>query len=228
MRLVFEMTGLSCDLALHPISEQTKKVIDEKGRGIYAEKYMNWWRKGITRSFGMRICDGCLAEVYLDDEAVHFDENLLYRDVVALRRRMYLETKAKFLAVFGYDSETCTTKWIWNNVKEFKPEKFQFQVVRWDRVLSRQNFLVVNDVLYDGAYADEDAWEDPSGFALIDPIVISLDAVRAEIAREQAEEAKKEAVVKKAQAEKKATGKAPAPKPAAAENKAPAVKKKGR
>ncbi|MCL1985823.1 MAG: hypothetical protein FWG59_05185, partial [Betaproteobacteria bacterium] len=91
-----------------------------------------------------------------------------------------------------YDSETCTTKWIWNNVKKFQPEKFQFQVVRWDRVLSKQHFDVVNDILYDGAYADEDAWEDPSGFTLIDPIVISLDAVRKEIAEEnQAKEAKR-------------------------------------
>ncbi len=187
MRLSFEMTGLSCDLALHPISEQTKKVIDDIGRGIYAEKYMNWWRKGITRSFGMRICEGCLVEVYLDDEPVDFEENLLYRDVVALRRRMYLETKAKYLAVFGYDAETCTTKWIWNNIAEFQPEKFQFQVVCWDRVLTKQHFYVVNDVLYDGAYADEDAWEDPSGFTLIDPIVINLDDVRTEIAREEAE-----------------------------------------
>ena len=192
MKISFEMTGLSCDLALHPISEQTKQVIEERGREIYAEKYMNWWRKGITRSFGMRICEGCLVELYVDDELVDFDEKLLYRDVVALRRRMYLETKAKYLAVFGFDSETCTTKWIWNDVKEFHPEKFQFQVVRWDRVLSRQNFYVVNDILYDGAYADEDAWEDPSGFTLIDPIVISLDAVRELIAQEKQEQAKQE------------------------------------
>ena len=192
MKVSFEMTGLSCDLALHPISPQTKNAIEEKGRGIYAEKYMNWWRKGITRSFGMRICEGCLVELYVDDKPVEFDEKLLYREVVALRRRMYLETKAKYLAVFGYDSETCTTKWIWNNVKNFDPEKFQFQVVRWDRVLSRQNFDVVNDVLYDGEYADEDAWEDPSGFTLIDPIIISLDAVRKLIAQENKEkEAKK-------------------------------------
>ena len=191
MKVSFEMTGLSCDLALHPISEQTKKVIEEKGREIYAEKYMNWWRKGITRSFGMRICEGCLVELYVDDKLVEFDENLLYRDVVALRRRMYLETKAKYLAVFGYDSETCTTKWIWNNVKKFQPEKFQFQVVRWDRVLSKQNFDVVNDILYDGMYADEDAWEDPSGFTLIDPLVISLDAVRKEIAKENESKADK-------------------------------------
>ena len=187
MKISFEMTGLSCDLALHPISEQTKQVIEERGREIYAEKYMNWWRKGITRSFWMRICEGCLVELYVDGELIEFDEKLLYRDVVALRRRMYLETKAKYLAVFGYDSETCTTKWIWNNVKEFHPEKFQFQVVRWDRVLSKQNFDVVNDVLYDGMYADEDAWEDPSGFTLIDPLVISLDAVRDLIAQENAE-----------------------------------------
>ena len=191
MKISFEMTGLSCDLALHPISEQTKRVLEEKGRGIYAEKYMNWWRKGITRSFGMRICEGCLVELYVDDELVAFDEKLLYRDVVALRRRMYLETKAKYLAVFGYDSETCTTKWIWKDVKEFHPEKFQFQVVCWDRVLSKQNFHVVNDVLYDGMYADEDAWEDPSGFTLIDPIVISLDALRQEIAQEQSAAKKK-------------------------------------
>jgi hypothetical protein len=184
VKISFEMTGLSCDLALHPISEQTKQAIEAKGRDIYAEKYLNWWRKGITRSFGMRICEGCLVELYVDDELIEFDEKLLYRDVVALRRRMYLETKAKYLAVFGYDSETCTTKWIWNNVKDFSQDKFQFQVVRWDRVLSRQNFDVVNDVLYDGMYPDEDAWEDPSGFTLIDPIVISLDEVRELIAQE--------------------------------------------
>jgi hypothetical protein len=192
MKISFEMTGLSCDLALHPISEQTRQVIEEKGREIYAEKYMNWWRKGITRSFGMRICEGCLVELYVDDELVDFDEKLLYRDVIALRRRMYLDTKAKYLAVFGYDSETCTTKWIWNNVKEFHPKKFQFQVVRWDRVLSKQNFDVANDVLYDGMYADEDAWEDPSGFTLIDPVVISLDAVRELIAQENLEMEKKQ------------------------------------
>ena len=185
MKISFEMTGLSCDLALHPISEQTKQHIEEKGREIYAEKYMNWWRKGITRSFGMRICDGCLVELYVDGELVEFDEKLLYRDVVALRRRMYLETKAKYLAVFGYDSETCTTKWIWNDVKDFHPKKFQFQVVRWDRVLSKQNFYVVNDILYDGQYPDEDAWVDPGGFTLIDPIVIRLDEVRELIAQEK-------------------------------------------
>ena len=185
MRISFEMTGLSCDLALHPISEQTKNAIAEKGRGIYAEKYMNWWRKGITRSFGMRVCEGCLVELYVDDKLVEFDDKMLYRDVVALRRRMYLETKARYLAVFGYDSETCTTKWIWNDVKDFNPEKFQFQVVRWDRVLSREHFYVVNDVLYDGQYADEDAWEDPSGFTLIDPIIISLDEVRDLILEEE-------------------------------------------
>ncbi len=184
MRVSFEMTGLSCDLALHPISEQTKKIIDEKGRQIYAEKYMNWWRKGLTRTFGMRICEGCLAEVYVDNESVDFEDKLLYRDVVTLRRRLYLDTKAKYLAVFGYDSEVCTTKWIWNDVEDFNLDKFQFQVVSWDRVLGTQNFHVVNDVLYDGRYADEDAWEDPSGFTLIDPVVVDLDQVRKEIALE--------------------------------------------
>ena len=197
MQIILKMTGLSCDLAVHPISDQTKSIIEEKGRGIYTEKYMNWWRKGITRSFGMRICEGCLVELFVDDEAVDFDEKLLYRDVVVLRRRMYLDTKAKYLAVFGYDSETCTTKWIWNNVKEFHPERFQFQVVRWDRVLRTQNFDVVNDILYDGMYADEDAWEDPSGFTLIDPIVIDLDVVRKEIAKEKALQAKKKSVGKR-------------------------------
>jgi hypothetical protein len=198
MKISFEMTGLSCDLAVHPISELTKHAIEKKGRGIYAEKYMNWWRKGITRSFGMRICEGCFVDLYVNDELVAFDEKLLYRDVVALRRRMYLDTKAKYLAVFGYDSETCTTKWVWNDVEEFDPAKFQFQIVRWDRVLRQRNFDVVSDILYDGVHADEDAWEDPSGFTLIDPILIDLDVVRADIAKEKsALQAKKKSEKKK-------------------------------
>ena len=191
MEISIKMTGLSCDLAVHPVSEQTKRIIEEKGKTFYTEKYMNWWRKGITRSFGMRVCEGCLVELFVDNEPVAFDEKLLYRDVAVLRRRMYLDTKAKYLAVFGYDGETCTTSWIWNNVKEFYPDKFQFQLVRWDRLLRRQNFYVVNDILYDGMYADEDAWEDPSGFTLIEPIVFDLDIVRADIAKENEAKASK-------------------------------------
>ena len=38
MKIIFEVTGLSCDLALHPISPQTAEDMREKGRGIYGER----------------------------------------------------------------------------------------------------------------------------------------------------------------------------------------------
>ena len=55
MKVVFDITGLSCDLALHPISPQTAESMREGGRDIYSQKYMNWWRRGNTRTFGMRL-----------------------------------------------------------------------------------------------------------------------------------------------------------------------------
>ena len=81
MKVVFEITGLSCDLALHPISPQTAESMREGGRDIYSQKYMNWWRRGNTRTFGMRINESSEIRLQVDGEDVSFNANLLYRNV---------------------------------------------------------------------------------------------------------------------------------------------------
>ena len=97
MKVVFEITGLSCDLALHPISPQTAESMREGGRDIYSQKYMNWWRRGNTRTFGMRLNESSEIRLQVDGEDVSFNANLLYRNVYTLRQRMYLSSKAQFL-----------------------------------------------------------------------------------------------------------------------------------
>ena len=93
MKVVFEITGLSCDLALHPISPQTAESMREGGRDIYSQKYMNWWRRGNTRTFGMRLNESSEIRLQVDGEDVSFNANLLYRNVYTLRQRMYLSSK---------------------------------------------------------------------------------------------------------------------------------------
>lgn len=77
MKVVFEITGLSCDLALHPISPQTAESMREGGRDIYSQKYMNWWRRGNTRTFGMRLNESSEIRLQVDGEDVSFNANLL-------------------------------------------------------------------------------------------------------------------------------------------------------
>lgn len=175
MKVVFEITGLSCDLALHPISPQTAAIISEKGKDAYCDTYMNWWRRGNTRTFGMRINESSQIILRVDGEDVRFNATLLYRDVYSLRSRMYLASKAKYLAVFGYDNERCTFRWIWNNLTEFDPAHFNFVVTDWDNVLNTKGYRVLDNVLYGNHHADEDEWLNPSGFTLMEPKVIDLE-----------------------------------------------------
>ncbi|MEG1610243.1 MAG: hypothetical protein RR317_03585 [Bilophila sp.] len=184
MKVVFEITGLSCDLAMHPISRQTAEAMREAGRDIYSQKYMNWWRRGNTRTFGMRIGDSSQIRLHAGCDDIPFNATLLYRDVYTLRQRMYLASKAQFLAILGYDNETCTFRWIWNDIEDFDPTKFNFVVTDWDNVLDTKGYRVLDNVFYDGHHADDEEWLNPSGFTLMDPIVIDLDDVRREIENE--------------------------------------------
>ncbi|NJB68621.1 hypothetical protein GGQ74_002294 [Desulfobaculum xiamenense] len=185
MNLTFEIAGPSCDLALHPISEKTAQRIREQGRDIYKQKYLSWWRKGNTATYGMRFGDDSNVRVLTNDTPVKFDESLITRDVIEIRRRLYLNSKAKFLAVLGFDDEYCKFQWMWHDVKDFDPTLFSFSVQRWDRVMGEPNYFVIDNVMYDGRWADEEDWCDPSGFTLIDPIVIDLKTVRQDVEREQ-------------------------------------------
>lgn len=184
MKVVFEITGLSCDLALHPISHQTAESMRAEGQNVYSQKYMNWWRRGNTRTFGMRIGESSEIRLQVDGKETPFNATLLYRDVYTLRQRMYLSSKARYLAILGYDNETCTFRWIWNDIENFEPAKFNFVVTDWDNVLNTKGYRVLDNVFYDGSSADDEEWLNPSGFTLMDPIVLDLEDVRREIEAE--------------------------------------------
>ena len=55
-------------------------------------------------------------------------------------------SKAQFLAVLGYDNETCTFRWIWENIDHFDASKFNFVVTDWDNVLGTKGYRVLDNV----------------------------------------------------------------------------------
>ena len=86
--------------------------------------------------------------------------------------------------VLGYDNETCTFRWIWENIDHFDASKFNFVVTDWDNVLGTKGYRVLDNVFYNDKHADDEEWLNPSGFTLMDPIVIDLEDVRREIEEE--------------------------------------------
>jgi NifU-like protein involved in Fe-S cluster formation len=190
MDLTLKISGQRCDLALHPVSQKTVERIQTLGRKFYAQKYIHWWRNGNTSTCGMKYDDDCMIQVSLDDNRIPFDTSVIPESAVFLRRRHYIESKARYLALLGYDDEFCNMTWKWTNIEHFEPEKFDFFVHRWDRILGTQDFLILDDVRYDGAFADEQDWGGSCGFSLIDPRVIDLEEVRRELGIEIAATAK--------------------------------------
>ncbi|EMG38026.1 hypothetical protein PCS_01195 [Desulfocurvibacter africanus PCS] len=183
MKLSFEIHGQCCDLALHPVSEQTAKKINKKGSAIYKEKYMNWWRAGKTTTCGMRLDKDTLVRVTLDGKSLEFDASLITRNSQEIRRSMYLGSKAKYLAVMGYDDEVCSCVWTWEHVSSFAPERFNFFVQQWDRIMGIPGYYVVDNVLFNERFADSHNWCESKGFNLIQPKIIDLDALRAQRAK---------------------------------------------
>ena len=49
----------------------------------------------------------------------------------------------------------------------------------WDNVLGTKGYRVLDNVFYNDKHADDEEWLNPSGFTLMDPIVIDLEDVRA-------------------------------------------------
>ncbi|WP_419785567.1 hypothetical protein [Pseudodesulfovibrio sp.] len=181
MELTFNVHGNSCDLALHPISTKTAQLIHQYGAEVYSMKPLEWWRKGNTATWGMRINDECHIQVALDDKPVEFDYKAITANPLKIRRRMYLDSKAKFLCVLGFDNEICNFSWQWDNIENFDPSKFEFMVHQWDRVMGQKDYFILDEVRYDGMFADRHDWCDPSGFSLVAPRVIDLAEVRREL-----------------------------------------------
>jgi hypothetical protein len=184
MDLSLKLTGRCCDLALHPISAYTADIIRELGRNVYKKKYINWWRNGNHNTTGMKFDDETMAEVKLGDAPKEFEGSAVAKSAVTLRRRMYLESKAKYLCLLGYDDELCSLTWTWSGVAGYDPAKFEFMVQRWDRILKKDDFLIIDDIRYDGQFADKQEAGNSCGFTLVDPMVIDLTALRAEIKAE--------------------------------------------
>ena len=181
MTLTLTISGRRCDLSLHPVSSKTVERIQNLGRKFYTKKYIHWWRNGNTSTCGMKFDDECSVRVNLGGENLPFDPAAIPESAVLLRRRHYLESKARYLALLGYDDEYCNMTWTWNNVSDYSPEKFDFFVHRWDRILGEEDFLILDDVRYGGDFADEQDWGGSCGFSLVDPRVIDLDEVRREL-----------------------------------------------
>lgn len=185
MDLTLSITGRCCDLALHPVSQATAQRIREEGREIYKSKYLEWWRKGNTCTCGMKLGDESMVEVSVDGRQMLFNPAPIKDSAVLLRRRMYLDSKARYLALMGYDDEVCSLSWHWADVAEYNPKHFEFFVHRWDRLLNEEGFFIVDDVRYGGQFATDYSWGERSGHSMIDPVVIDLEDVRREIAHGQ-------------------------------------------
>ncbi len=183
MELVFSTHGRSCDLALHPVSAKTVQTINQYGSKVYSMKPMDWWRKGNTTTWGMRIDNECVIQTFLDGKSCEFERSLITTAPVKIRRRMYLDSKAKYLCVLGYDNEMCKFSWKWDNISEFDPGKFEFMVHQWDRIMGEDNYFILDEVRYDGQFATNHDWCEASGFTLVPPKVIDLEEVRQELSQ---------------------------------------------
>lgn len=186
MNLTFTIIGRCCDLALHPVSPATAEKVRTLGRDIYKRKYMAWWRKGNTGTCGMKIDGESVIDVRTNGKKMDFSSAPMVDSAVLLRRRAYLDSKAKYLCLLGYDDELCSSTWTWKGVESYDPKKFEFFVHRWDRVLGIKDFLIVDNVRYNGRFADDHGWGQSCGFSLVDPKLIDLRDLRAEIAAEEA------------------------------------------
>jgi len=182
MDLSITIMGHRCDLALHPISPNSASIIHRLGRDLYKKKYLEWWRQGRTCTCGVKYDSACSIAVSLGgtpqpyNAAVVGDAGLLHKN------RLYIDTKVQYLALLGYDDEYCQTRWVWRNVEAFEPEKLEFIVHRWDQILDAQDYLIIEDMTYDGCAADEEVCGKSQGFNLVDPKVINLSEVRRELA----------------------------------------------
>ncbi|MDK2956565.1 MAG: hypothetical protein PWQ57_2061 [Desulfovibrionales bacterium] len=189
MELMFTARGHSCDLIIHPVSKKTAQLIREHGVDVYSMKSWDCWSRGKTSIWGMRIDNICQIQVTLDGEPVAFDHQRVIANPLMLRRRMFLDSRAKYLCVFGFDNARCKFSWRWSDVKGFDPAKFEFMVYQWDRIMGREGYHILDDIRYDNRVSASHDWCDAAGFTLVRPRLINLEDVRREIAEENAERA---------------------------------------
>jgi len=174
MDLHLTISGFCCDFALHPVDAPTAARITELGSGIYKTNSIEWWRADTDNSCGMRFNADALVEVSFDGTTMPFESSRIAREATTLRRRAVLGSE-HFLCLLGYEDEACSRTWTWRGVTLYEPAKFSFLVQRWDRILGVRDYLVVDDVYYDGRAADRTSWGESRGYSFRDPLVIDVD-----------------------------------------------------
>lgn len=175
MDLHLTISGSCCDFALHPVDAPTAARINSLGSDIYKTNSIEWWRDDTDNSCGMRFNADALVEVTFDGERKSFETSRIVEAATTLRRRATNYGSEHFLCLLGYEDEACSRTWTWHGVTVYDPDRFTFLVQRWDRILGVRDYLVVDDVWYDGRPADRTNWGESRGYSFRDPLVIDVD-----------------------------------------------------
>jgi len=183
MHLTLTLSGFCCDLALHPVDAAAAARVCALGEDLYKTNSIEWWRANTNNTCGMRLTNDSLLEAALDDKPVPFDAARIATSAAMLRQRPFLESPEARVCLLGYDDETCSCTWVWRNVAGFDADKFQFFVQRWDSILGVEDYLVLDEVCYDGRIADAAVWGESRGFSFIKPVVVDMDVVRTELGK---------------------------------------------
>ncbi|HML54039.1 MAG TPA: hypothetical protein PKC79_08080 [Solidesulfovibrio magneticus] len=178
MNLTLTISGTCCDLALHPVNAETAARVCMLGDNLYKTNSIEWWRANSNNTCGMRLTADARIEAALDGASVAFDASRLSASAALLTQRPFLESPEKSLCLLGYDDEACSRTWTWRNVADYDMSRFEFFVQRWDAILDVADYLVIDDVCYDGRPADEAVWGESEGFTFRTPVIVPASAAR--------------------------------------------------
>ncbi|EFL49359.1 conserved hypothetical protein [Solidesulfovibrio fructosivorans JJ]] len=179
MNLNLTITGMCCDLALHPVDDATAARVCLLGENLYKTNSLEWWRASGNNTCGMRLTADSRLEARLGDKLLEIEPSKVATDAVTLTQRECIDSGEDKVCLLGYDDESCSHSWTWSGVEAFDPAKFHFIVQRWDHILGVADYLVLEDVLYDGRPADGAIWGQSEGFTFREPLVVGMDVVRA-------------------------------------------------
>ena len=184
MEIVFSAHGHSCDLALHPVSEKTARTIQKYGSEVYSMRALEWWRKGKTATWGMRIDDMCNIQVSVDGEPVEVRLQQHHRKSVEdppphvpgqpgqvpLRAR---PSTMKYASFPGSGAMSPSTT----------PPSSILWFINGTRIMGEEGYYILDEIRYGNEFATSHDWCDASGFTLVPPRIIDLEEVRRELAQ---------------------------------------------
>ncbi len=178
MDLRLTISGHCCDFALHPVDATMAARVRSLGQGIYKTNAIEWWRADTDSTCGLKYDADTVVKAVWNDAPAPFDASRVAISAVMLRRPS--TATSKYLCLLGYDDATCSRTWTWRGVMHYDPARFTFFAQRWDRLLGVADYLVVDEIQYDGRFADRVCWGEDRGWGLRRPRVIDLEAVRRE------------------------------------------------